>query len=248
MTTLNDTQISIIEHAANRNPMTAFTDMMDEACQELERDGYLTGESERQYKATPKGLEMIDRIPDTLVVEGTAADELISAMKALPPINQRWGITAPQTATASRIAPKPTLPDTRPPVALSERQRAILAFIKRYLQTEGRPPNVREIGEAAGIKSTAAVNYQLNKLEALGYLARNPHIARGLRLVKQEGAAAHGPLVITDEMLAIYQHYMVALDEAERLDSIVYPREMEHFQADMWQATLKAIDPQRWGE
>ena len=66
---------------------------------------------------------------------------------------------------------------------LSERQRNILRFMDRYMETHGFPPTIREIGEATDINSTSVVNYNLNKLVDAGYLAREDRVSRGLRLV-----------------------------------------------------------------
>lgn len=68
---------------------------------------------------------------------------------------------------------------------LSERQREMLEFIKRFTQENGYPPTIRQIGEAAKISSTSVVNYNLNKLEKEGYLTRDLKVSRGLRLVEQ---------------------------------------------------------------
>lgn len=67
--------------------------------------------------------------------------------------------------------------------SLSERQRAILAFIHQFTQEHGFPPTIREIGKAVGISSTSVVNYNLAKLEEMGLLSRNRDISRGLKLV-----------------------------------------------------------------
>ena len=37
---------------------------------------------------------------------------------------------------------------------LSDRQKAILDFIERFINDNGFPPTIREIGEACGIAST----------------------------------------------------------------------------------------------
>lgn len=66
---------------------------------------------------------------------------------------------------------------------LSERQRNILRFMQRYMDKNGYPPTIREIGEATGINSTSVVNYNLNKLVSEGYLERSDRVSRGLRLV-----------------------------------------------------------------
>lgn len=73
---------------------------------------------------------------------------------------------------------------------LSERQRRILAFITEK-QQEGWTPSVREIGEAVGLKSSAAVQKQLDSLERQGYLHRLSGKARVIQVLK--------PPVRTDE-------------------------------------------------
>jgi repressor LexA len=66
---------------------------------------------------------------------------------------------------------------------LSERQRKILHFMYDYMQANGFPPTIREIGTATGINSTSVVNYNLNKLVDAGYLSRSDRVSRGLRLI-----------------------------------------------------------------
>jgi repressor LexA len=66
---------------------------------------------------------------------------------------------------------------------LSERQRNMLRFMDRYMDSHGFPPTIREIGEATDINSTSVVNYNLNKLVQAGYLAREDRVSRGLRLI-----------------------------------------------------------------
>lgn len=65
---------------------------------------------------------------------------------------------------------------------LSERQRNMLRYIEGYIQDNGYPPTIRQIGENTGINSTSVVNYNLNKLVQAGYLTRSQHVSRGLRL------------------------------------------------------------------
>ncbi|MHB9094493.1 MAG: LexA family protein, partial [Eubacteriales bacterium] len=48
---------------------------------------------------------------------------------------------------------------------LSNRQVAILNFIKKELQKKGYPPSVREIGEAVGLSSSSTVHGHLAHLE-----------------------------------------------------------------------------------
>ncbi len=67
---------------------------------------------------------------------------------------------------------------------LSERQKAILAFIQVQLDKTGYPPTIREIGEACTIASTSVVNYNLNKLVEGGFITRTPDKSRGIRINK----------------------------------------------------------------
>ncbi len=68
---------------------------------------------------------------------------------------------------------------------LSERQSGILGFIDRFTSEYGYPPTIRQIGENVGISSTSVVNYNLNKLEQEGYIARDLKVSRGIRLVNR---------------------------------------------------------------
>ena len=52
-----------------------------------------------------------------------------------------------------------------PDIKLSARQEAILDFIGNFVDENGYPPTIREIGKACSISSTSVVNYNLNKLE-----------------------------------------------------------------------------------
>lgn len=70
---------------------------------------------------------------------------------------------------------------------LRPRQERILEFIREYLDEFNYPPTIREIGHAAGISSTSVVNYNLEKLEEMGYIERNREVSRGLRLVGYKG-------------------------------------------------------------
>jgi repressor LexA len=67
--------------------------------------------------------------------------------------------------------------------SLSERQHKILEFLREYLDENGYPPSIREIGAAAGISSTSVVSYNLKRLEEKGYIGRDPDVSRGLKLI-----------------------------------------------------------------
>jgi repressor LexA len=65
---------------------------------------------------------------------------------------------------------------------LSNRHISVLKFLVKYLDENGRPPSIREIGDATEISSTSVVNYYLEQLDKMGYIERDGRVSRGLRL------------------------------------------------------------------
>ncbi len=63
---------------------------------------------------------------------------------------------------------------------ISERQKNILQFIEEKIQTDGYPPSVREIAEAAGLKSCSTAHGHLVKLEEMGLIKRDPTKGRAV--------------------------------------------------------------------
>jgi repressor LexA len=66
---------------------------------------------------------------------------------------------------------------------LSARQVKILTAIQEGIQNKGYPPSIREIGEAAGLSSSASVQYQLNALEEAGFIRRDG-AARAIEVIE----------------------------------------------------------------
>ena len=69
---------------------------------------------------------------------------------------------------------------------LSVRQKQILRYITKQIQSNGYAPSVREIGRAVGLSSTATVHSHLQKLEKLGYIKKENQKGRTLRIMKKE--------------------------------------------------------------
>ena len=66
--------------------------------------------------------------------------------------------------------------------ALSERQREILDFVKRYIAEHGYPPAMRNIRDGCGISSTSVVLYNLDRLQHKGFIHRDLENARAIRV------------------------------------------------------------------
>ena len=73
-------------------------------------------------------------------------------------------------------------------LTLSERQQAMLDFIRKFSAASKYPPTIREIGKAVNISSTSVVNYNLNILERKGLIERDRDVSRGLKLVGEAAA------------------------------------------------------------
>lgn len=70
------------------------------------------------------------------------------------------------------------------PNELNKREKAILKFIEKQVNTKGYPPSVREIGKAVGLSSTATVHTYLTNLAKKGYIKKETQKGRTLKLLK----------------------------------------------------------------
>lgn len=97
---------------------------------------------------------------------------------------------------------------------LPERQQKVLAFLEDFIEANGYPPTVREIGNGIGVSSTSLVTYYLRRLEERGLINRESSISRGIRLnAHQESSAEETEdlLAGTGETLSIpFLGYIVA--------------------------------------
>jgi repressor LexA len=66
---------------------------------------------------------------------------------------------------------------------LTNREAAIIDFIRSRVKTKGYPPSVREIGLAVGLKSSSTVHGYLKRLEEKGYIHRDPTKPRAVELL-----------------------------------------------------------------
>jgi repressor LexA len=114
---------------------------------------------------------------------------------------------------------------------LTGRQQEIWDFLVDYVDRQGYPPTVREIGEHVGLASPSTVHAHLANLERAGYLKRDPTKPRALELLahrRREAApaqraelqqlpllgqiAAGGPLLAEEQV----EDYLAMPDELTR--------------------------------
>jgi len=67
---------------------------------------------------------------------------------------------------------------------LNATQRRVYEFLVERSQ-DGVPPSVREIGERVGLQSTSSVQANLDALENMGYITRDPMHKRSIRIAGQ---------------------------------------------------------------
>ncbi len=72
-------------------------------------------------------------------------------------------------------------------IVLSPIQKRILAFIRGYAAANGYAPSLREIADGTG-RAFSTVDYQVRRLETLGWIRRHPNRPRALVLLDPEGA------------------------------------------------------------
>jgi repressor LexA len=85
---------------------------------------------------------------------------------------------------------------------VTERQRAILDYLREFVDEHGYPPTVREIGEAVGLRSPSTVHAHLAQLERAGLLRRDPTKPRALELAGRTPAADVHRLPLVGEIAA----------------------------------------------
>ncbi|MDD6681926.1 MAG: transcriptional repressor LexA [Clostridiales bacterium] len=65
-------------------------------------------------------------------------------------------------------------------------QQRILDYIENYIEVNGYPPSVREIGQAVELKSTSTVHGHLNRLEKKGLLHREAMKPRTIDVTRND--------------------------------------------------------------
>lgn len=68
-------------------------------------------------------------------------------------------------------------------MSLTDRQQAVLDYLRQHVATHGRPPTLWEVAEAFGLASPTGVAKHLQALAEKGFIALEPGRARGIRLL-----------------------------------------------------------------
>lgn len=99
----------------------------------------------------------------------------------------------------------------------------ILAAIAEYTGLHGKPPTIREIGDAVGVSASSHVHYHLAMLEKQGHITRESRESRGIQLTRPIKALLVEGAIRAGETLDIFSS-----DELETLDLSVHSRYGPH--------------------
>lgn len=120
---------------------------------------------------------------------------------------------------------------------ISERQRKIMEFLTTFQESHGYSPSIRQIGDSINVKSTSLVDYYLEQLAEMGYIQREQHVSRSIRIQRPMYPAQHGGLVdravgavrsALDELLTIPVYGPIGADfqfEVPETDGAVFDAE-----------------------
>src|SRR5688572_29451278 len=84
--------------------------------------------------------------------------------------------------SSDSLAADDDAPPRMSPTDLTDRQQAILDFVRERIAADGMPPTLAEIARAFGFRQARAAAKHLLALEAKGQLTLLPGKARGIRL------------------------------------------------------------------
>ena len=76
------------------------------------------------------------------------------------------------------------------PRPLTEQQQTVLTFVTGFVEENGFPPTLREIGDAIGHVNVNAVRGHLAALEKKGYITKAPDKARSIQIVHSPSIAS----------------------------------------------------------
>ncbi len=82
--------------------------------------------------------------------------------------------------------------------SLTAKQKKVYTVIETYINTNGIPPTVREIGELVGEKTPGAVQGILNRLEQKGVIKRQLGAARSIQLISSDDQLYVKPIYVPE--------------------------------------------------
>jgi repressor LexA len=108
---------------------------------------------------------------------------------------------------------------------LSPIQARILRAIDSHIRQEEQSPTLRELAVSAQIKTLSHLAYQLERLQSKGYITRDPHRSRSIRLTCAPGVPVLGSIAAGEPL-----HLFDLAEDEGPLDLGAHLRGMEDAQ------------------
>jgi repressor LexA len=70
---------------------------------------------------------------------------------------------------------------------MGDKTLALLEWIRRFIEERHYPPTFAEMRAGTGLSSNNTIEYHLHLLERSGLIERTRRVARGIRLLKEDG-------------------------------------------------------------
>ena len=109
---------------------------------------------------------------------------------------------------------------------LDKRARAVYEAVRAAIATHGYPPSLREIGEQVGLTSPSSVKHQLDKLERLGLVRRDPNRPRAMEVVCADSAPSGRGEAVAVPLVGRIAAGAPILAEQEVTDVMALPRRL----------------------
>src|SRR6185436_6334123 len=101
-------------------------------------------------------------------------------------------------------------------MAITPRQREVLDYLQRFIETQGQAPTMAEIRAHFGLKSASTVHHLLSALEREGLIRRVPNATRAIEIIRSEQSANESEIPLLGVVAAgrpieaILSHEMIA--------------------------------------
>ena len=100
---------------------------------------------------------------------------------------------------------------------LTDRQKQVLDFIRREIDDRGRPPTLREIAVAMGIRNATGVYCHLHALKEKGYIDWEDGLSRSIRILSGTSIREENRRLREACLLLISGHVEEATELARRI-------------------------------
>lgn len=93
---------------------------------------------------------------------------------------------------------------------LTERQQEVFDFIRDFIEDTGFPPTLREMQDYIGVTSPNGILCHLKALEKKGFIAREGHTARAIRIIGEESELQQLRLRVAELEAELAQYRVVS--------------------------------------